>query len=623
MSEIRFSVLMPTYNQCAFIRRAILSLMQQTYDKWELIIINDGCTDETEEFIADYLADERITYIKNEENTGLGHALNQGLDAARYDYIAYLPSDDYYFANHLFTLKQKFESDDSAILVYTGMQYETHDSLFRISDTKCVGIRKGYWLQLVQTAHKRTADRWTERSEWTSEDLFAMFWRKLSGQGFFVTTSQITAYWTQHPKQRHKLVSEKYGGGLNKFRSHYRPRQPLKLRISKEKFWDEETIYRDFRKPCQLSEHPLKILLVGELAYNPERIYALEEAGHKLYGLWIPKPNLSFCHVGPLPFGNVEDVNPDHWQEEVRRIQPDIIYGMLNSGVVWWAYEVMRTFPEIPFAWHLKECPQASIRIGNFDELIYLYRHAAVRIYLNEVVKKWFDLFIPSEGDDFDLLLDGDLPKREYFKSDFSEKLSAQDGEIHTLVVGRMVGLGESGLHVLAREHVHVHLYTENYHASREKLLNHYREAFPHTFHIHNHVAPPGWTREFSKYDAGWMHGIHSTNKGNLLHATWDDLNLPARISTYMAAGLPVIHSDNSDHTVAMEQRIDELGIGICYHDLSNLVAQLKNHQQMAAVQANVMLHRMEFCFDTHVPELISAFRKAINRNKQTINHYY
>lgn len=96
-NKIQFSVLMPTYNQCAFIRRAILSLMKQTYEEWELIIINDGCTDETEEYIADYLQDARVTYIKNEENTDLGHALNQGLDAAKYDYIAYLPSDDYYF----------------------------------------------------------------------------------------------------------------------------------------------------------------------------------------------------------------------------------------------------------------------------------------------------------------------------------------------------------------------------------------------------------------------------------------------------------------------------------------------------------------------------------------------
>ncbi|MCS2583326.1 glycosyltransferase family 2 protein [Bacteroides sp. BFG-551] len=95
-----FSVIMPTYNQAHFIRRAILSLYEQTYPNWELIIINDGCTDETEMFISDFLDDARVVYIKNENNQGLGYALNQGLKVAKFDLIAYLPSDDYYFENH-------------------------------------------------------------------------------------------------------------------------------------------------------------------------------------------------------------------------------------------------------------------------------------------------------------------------------------------------------------------------------------------------------------------------------------------------------------------------------------------------------------------------------------------
>lgn len=52
--DTHFSVIMPTYNQASFIRRAILSLQQQTYSYWELIIINDGCTDEVETFIFDF-----------------------------------------------------------------------------------------------------------------------------------------------------------------------------------------------------------------------------------------------------------------------------------------------------------------------------------------------------------------------------------------------------------------------------------------------------------------------------------------------------------------------------------------------------------------------------------------
>lgn len=92
-----FSIIMPTYNQASFIRRAIFSIYKQTYKNWELIIVNDGCTDETELYISDFLNDDRIVYIKNESNQGLGYALNQGLEVAKHDLIAYLPSDDYYY----------------------------------------------------------------------------------------------------------------------------------------------------------------------------------------------------------------------------------------------------------------------------------------------------------------------------------------------------------------------------------------------------------------------------------------------------------------------------------------------------------------------------------------------
>ena len=610
--NIRFSVIMPTFNQCGFIRRAILSLMQQTYPAWELIIVNDGCTDATEDFIGDYLTDERVTYIKNPDNTGLGHALNQGLDAAHYDYIAYLPSDDYYFPRHLENLAKAFSDNGDAILIYTGIRYETRDSLYRNPDTQTDGQRRGCPLQLVQTTHRKTDDRWTERCEWISEDLFAMYWQKLAGRGMFVPTGKITACWTSHPHQRHKLVSERYGGGINKLRNHYKTKTPLRIRLSKEKTWDEAKVYSSYRSECALAEKPMKILIVGELAYNPERIYALEQAGHKLYGLWYPQPGSIISTIGPLPFGHVEDIPFETWRERIREVSPDIIYGMLNAEIIGWVYDVVRAVPDIPFAWHLKEGPHMAVRMGLWEKLVWLYDHAAVRIFLNEVVRDWFMQFLP-EKDTPTIILDGDLPKQDYFKDCFSEKLSASDGDVHTVIAGRMIGIGTQGLRVLAENNVHVHLYTENFHIARAKLLNHYKEKFPSHFHLHPHVSPADWTREFSKYNAGWMHNVTSSNGGNLLVATWDDLNLPARMSTYMAAGLPVIHSDNSGNIVAMEKIIDERGIGISYKGMADLVEKLRDRGAMKKIAENVMRHRLEFSFDYHVPEIITTFKKVIN----------
>jgi glycosyltransferase involved in cell wall biosynthesis len=60
--EPAVSVIMPTYNQAKFIRRAIASLHGQSFSNWELIIINDGSTDNTEDIVEEYLLDERVRH---------------------------------------------------------------------------------------------------------------------------------------------------------------------------------------------------------------------------------------------------------------------------------------------------------------------------------------------------------------------------------------------------------------------------------------------------------------------------------------------------------------------------------------------------------------------------------
>jgi len=67
-----FSVIMPTYNQAYFIRRAVLSLIRQSYPLWELIIVNDGSTDSTDRIVRDLPKDERIRYLYYPDNRGLG-----------------------------------------------------------------------------------------------------------------------------------------------------------------------------------------------------------------------------------------------------------------------------------------------------------------------------------------------------------------------------------------------------------------------------------------------------------------------------------------------------------------------------------------------------------------------
>jgi glycosyltransferase involved in cell wall biosynthesis len=87
------SVVIPVYNGEKFVRNAMDSILSQTFSDFELIVINDGSTDSSAEVVASY-RDPRIVFLENKTNTGLPRVRNQGLDASRGRYIAWLDCDD-------------------------------------------------------------------------------------------------------------------------------------------------------------------------------------------------------------------------------------------------------------------------------------------------------------------------------------------------------------------------------------------------------------------------------------------------------------------------------------------------------------------------------------------------
>lgn len=617
---IHFSVIMPTYNQAAYIRNAIRSLFAQTYQHWELIIVNDGCTDNTEEFINDYLKDERITYLKNEENNGLGASINKALNIAKYDHIAYLPSDDFFYTYHLEVMAEQFTKYPGTVLVTTAMKSELMDSLLDRKKLMVNGHPHKLSIQLVQTAHLKTEHRWVERKEWESIDLYLSFFNQLVKLGMFISCLTETCQWVIHLNQRYRLLSEYYGGHANKFRQFYNIKTPLKIKVSEHRFLNEEKQFEDYRKKYPKAKDGLKILLVGELSYNQERIVALEEAGHQLYGLWTQTPAYSFSNVGHLPFGNVIDIDYKHWEDEVRRIQPDIIYALTNFCAVPIAHEVLSKNLGIPFVWHFKEGPFLCLEHEYFRKLVDIYCKADGVIFLNKEYKQWLLRFIPEPTNS--LILDGDYPKQDYFTKDFSPKLSELDGEVHTVVSGRMVGLTKNDIKTMADNHIHIHWYNESYEEAVQTFKEDALLVAPYHFHVHRHCSPKDWTHEFSKYDAGWLHVFDSANNGDLDKASWNDLNLPARISTMMAAGIPCIQKDNSQHIVAMQSCFRDIDCGIFYNDIEDLAEQLQNRPRLKELQQNAMQHRLEFSFDYHVPALIDFFRKTINLKQYAKNKY-
>lgn len=98
------SVIMPSYNTANFIAESIQSVKAQTYADWELLIVDDCSTDNTDEVVAPFLSDSRIIYIKNEKNSGAAVSRNIALKKAKGKWIAFLDSDDLWVPDKL--LKQ-------------------------------------------------------------------------------------------------------------------------------------------------------------------------------------------------------------------------------------------------------------------------------------------------------------------------------------------------------------------------------------------------------------------------------------------------------------------------------------------------------------------------------------
>ena len=606
LAQPSISVLMPTFGHAHFIRRALDSLLRQGRADWELVIVDDGSPDDTAGAVAPYLEDPRIRYQRLRRNRGLGAALNRAMSLARAPLIAYLPSDDLYYDDHLERLAGCLERNPDAVLAFAGVRH-TYSK-------RAEGQIEGEPLQLVQVMHRRSDERWVERAELVTDDLERMYWRKLHPHGAFVGTGHLSCEWVNHPHQLHKIIREPLGG-VNPYRVRYGVREPLRFHSSVGNAVDEVAHFRRFRDRPDTPMAPdgLRILLVGELAYNPERVLALEERGHKLYGLWTDE-GYGFNYVGPAPFGHVEDLPRDGWQRAARRARVDVIYALLNWQTVRFARRVMRENPGIPFVWHFKEGPFICLEHGMFQELVELYQRADGQVYSGGELRDWFETVVPGITRQApSLVLDGDLPKREWFDaSPAPRRLSDEDGQIHTVIPGRPIGIHPWTCGELAAPGVHLHFYSDFVQGQWKSWIDKANAVARGHLHLHSTVDQDRWVEEFSKYDAAWLHIFQSKNLGDLRRSDWDDLNLPARIGTYAAAGLPMIQHDNSGSIVAMQSVARQYDVGVFFTSIEELRAKLADRAAMDRLRANVWRARPEFTFDHHADTLIGFLRRVI-----------
>lgn len=119
---IKVSIVMPTYNRSAYLKEAIESVLAQTFQDWELFVMDDGSTDQTEAIVRTYAQmDKRVCYLK-QPNAGPCVARNTGLRHSTGKYVAFLDDDDRWLPNKLEMQVRVMESDLTIGFSYTRFQ---------------------------------------------------------------------------------------------------------------------------------------------------------------------------------------------------------------------------------------------------------------------------------------------------------------------------------------------------------------------------------------------------------------------------------------------------------------------------------------------------------------------
>ena len=141
MSKV--SVIMPAYNADSFIEESILSVINQTYTNWSLIIVNDGSTDNTKEVILKYVEKypDKITLIDKPQNEGTASGLNTLIEAADGEYICWLSADD------LFTEKM---IEESVVFLEENMMYDWVFASYERIDEQSNFLGKKAYSQVIE-----------------------------------------------------------------------------------------------------------------------------------------------------------------------------------------------------------------------------------------------------------------------------------------------------------------------------------------------------------------------------------------------------------------------------------------------------------------------------------------
>ncbi len=157
MSDL-ISVIIPTFNRSKYILDAVESVINQTYSNVEIIVVDDGSTDETYSILKPYL--HRLKYVY-QDNMGVSSARNKGIQLSNGNYIAFLDSDDLFLPDKLTFQKHLLDNNPRYSLAYTNIYFSDYRSkhmkiAFKANMFKSGSLFEDVLLRKVMTGYLQT-----------------------------------------------------------------------------------------------------------------------------------------------------------------------------------------------------------------------------------------------------------------------------------------------------------------------------------------------------------------------------------------------------------------------------------------------------------------------------------
>lgn len=209
MSDIKFSVVIPLYNKEQSIVNTVFSVLKQSYQNFEIVIINDGSSDGSVDAVKT-IRDERIRLIY-QENQGVSAARNLGIKEASYEWIAFLDGDDLWEPNHLKEIIKMMNTFPNEKVFVTSFEYsdkrkifkhEGNDPIFKIENYFKEAIKDDIMWTSIVVVHKDcflAVKGFNEKLKY-GEDLD--LWARLALHYTIVKSSNITAIYRLDAENR-------------------------------------------------------------------------------------------------------------------------------------------------------------------------------------------------------------------------------------------------------------------------------------------------------------------------------------------------------------------------------------------------------------------------------------